>query len=38
MWTLRKPLLEDAIRDIEKIIAESGGVISSTEGITLSYI
>lgn len=38
MWTLEKPLLEDAIRDIEKIIAESGKVISSTEGTTLSDI
>ena len=38
MWKLEKPLLEDAIHDIEKIIAESGGVISSTEGATLSYI
>ena len=38
MWKLEKPLLEDAIHDIEKIIAESGGVISSTERTTLSYI
>lgn len=38
MWKLEKPLLDDAIRDIKKIIAESGGVISSAEGNTLSYI
>lgn len=38
MWKLEKPLLDDAIRDIKKIIAESGGVISSADGKTLSYI
>lgn len=38
MWKLEKPLLEDAIRDIENIIEESNGDIPPNEEPMLSFI
>lgn len=38
MWILEKPLLEDAISDIAKVIAESGGVLDNDDGAILASI
>ena len=38
MWILEKPLLEDAISDIARIIAESDGRLDENDGVKLAQI
>ena len=38
MWIAKKPLLEDAISDIAKVIAESGGLLTEDDGTVLAGI
>ena len=38
MWIAEKPLLEDAISDIAKVVADSGGILTKNDGIILASI